>query len=172
MSNIDFSRPPPIGEVIPNHAAFTRIHATGITGPVIASEYDTRNGFSNNTIITPYTLYKVLQDPPVIGQHTPNDAYFNSINGPVIASMSDLYNGNNNKIVTPRTLTNYLASPGPIGGCVSSSACFSHIKVNGRDIVNELDMLMNRVLELERYEIRRLLLLRVNSDIVDYIMLY
>ena len=90
MSNsIDLSSPPPIGMTVPNRAHFTYVTTDGITGSVIANKHDVTNGYSTNTVITPYTLHNLLQEPPVIGRRTPNDAYFSSIKGPVIATMSD-----------------------------------------------------------------------------------
>jgi hypothetical protein len=136
---------------------------------------DINIGVQRDKAINPVGLRQFIASPSPIGTITPNTGQFTrltaeAICGTVVASESDINMRSNHTVITPRTLTNFMGRPGPIGGAVPCTAHFSSLTVAGVDILDELRRLQVRINDLERAEVKRLLRCVTNNDIVNIIM--
>ena len=134
------SMPGPIGTFQPSDAQFVNLTVVNqiitptmqldsLTGGVVATLAEVIEGDLLNKVVTPRTFNQALASPPIIGFTTPNDAIFNaitasSIQGGVIATSQDALSGVDTKVITPKTLAEYMQSPGPIGGNHADNANF------------------------------------------------
>jgi hypothetical protein len=158
---IFFANPPPLGNQTPNSATFTNLNSSTvqantatlttlnvseITGDTLATNDDVPND-SSTKLLTPSNLNSIFENPRPLGTITQNTGNFTdltatTINGECIATGDLVALGeSNNTVITPLSLTNFLASPGPIGATTANSANFTDLQANtlSGDVIATLD---------------------------------